>query len=181
MERKISESHPLRTYFRESVHHAVHDRIGLTECDDVEEYVVDLLVEFLHDERIFAIRDSRGRRVETVAEMLAEADVRLNADSFQREREVHRHIGDFLLFCSGLFPEMLRSLRGFPLGSPEKEAARQGSFSYAVVSSFDHAPYAVEAPTFRRLSDEFAAVQEALLLLRASFQGLRRQPGWGGS
>ena len=48
------------------------------------------------------IGSSRGRRVWQVAERLVEGDVLLNATSFEREREVHKHIGDFTLFWTGL-------------------------------------------------------------------------------
>lgn len=177
MEPSIHDRHPLRTFFRESLHDSLSRRIGLKACDDLEGYLTELLVAFLHNERIFALRDADGRRIESLPEMLAEGDVRLNADSFAREREVHRHVGDFLLFWSGLFPEMLTRLHGFLSDEPEVEAARQGSFSYGIVSSFDHAPYTEEAPIFLRLSHEFEACQYGLKLLRASFEGFQRQ-GW---
>jgi hypothetical protein len=173
----IDRNHPLWRYFRGSMKHAMSDKVGLSGHDDVEDYLTDMLVAFLHDEAIFAIRDAQGRRVESLAEMLAEGDVRLRAPNFDREREVHRHVGDFLLFWSGLFPEMLPKLRGFHSNSPEDEAVRQGRFSYGVVSSFDHAPYALEAPTFRVLSSDFEACQLSLRLLRASFDGFKLQ-GW---
>lgn len=169
--------HPIRAFFRDAVHQSLHDRIGLRDCDDLESYITDMLVEFLHNERIYSIRNAEGQRVESIAEMIAEGDVRLRADSFAREREVHRHIGDFLLFWSGLFPEMLQQLRGFTSTAYEDEAVRQGSFSYGVVSSFDHAPYSLEAMTFAKLSREFPACQYGLKLMRASFDGFRRQ-GW---
>lgn len=176
MDRKL-DPHPLRTYFRESVHQSLHDQIGLRDCDDLENYLTDMLVEFLHHEKIFAIQNAEGQRVESFAEMMAQGDVRLYADSFERERQVHRHIGDFLLFWSGLFPEMLQKLRGFASTAYEEEAMRQGSYSYGVVSSFDHAPYSLEAITFAKLSREFPACLYGLRLMRASFDGFKRQ-GW---
>ncbi|HRK20774.1 MAG TPA: hypothetical protein PLX06_03155 [Fimbriimonadaceae bacterium] len=173
------DSEPLSTievFFREAVHESLHDRLGLRNMEDVENYMAGLLARFLHDEKIFAIRDAHGRRVRSVAEMLAEGDVRLNAASFEREREVHRHIGDFLLFWSGLFPEFLDSIRDHAADGLI-DAVRQGSESYYIVSSFDYAPYDSEAPTFRKLSNEFLACREGLRLMRGSFEGFRRQ-GW---
>lgn len=177
MERRSLDDHPIRTFFRDSVHESLHDRIGLRNCDDLEDYLTDMLVEFLHNEKIYAIQNAEGRRIESIAEMLAEGDIRLNAESFDRERQVHRHIGDFLLFWSGLFPEMLTKLRGFTSTEYEDEAIRQGAYSYGVVSSFDHAPYSLEAMTFAKLSREFPACQYGLKLMRASFDGFKRQ-GW---
>lgn len=172
-----TRNHPLWQYFRAAVHDSVADKIGMSGHDEVEDYLADLLVTFTHNEAIFRIRDNEGRRVESIAEMLAEGDVRAKAPNFDREREVHRHIGDFLLFWSGLFPEMLPQIRGFQSSEPQVEAVRQGQFSYRIVSSFDHAPYAIEAPTFKVLSEEFETFQYGLRLIRASFEGFRLQ-GW---
>jgi hypothetical protein len=43
---------------------------------------------------------------------------------------------------------------------------RQGQRSYHVVSTFDYSPYDAEAPTFRRLSEDFEGVTMALGRLR---------------
>ena len=177
MDERRYHSEPLHNYFREQIHETLVGKIGLSECDDLEAYLAELLTDFARCERLFSIRNAQGRPVESIAEMLVEGDVRLNADSFEREREVHRHIGDFLLFWSGLFPEALKSLRGFTSNAYIEEAIRQGSYSYEIVSSFDHAPYSLEALTFRKLSAEFPACQYGLKLMRASFEGFRLQ-GW---
>ena len=44
-------------------------------------------------------------------EMLYESDVLLDASSFEREQEVHRHIGDFTLYMSGIFPQYLQRIK----------------------------------------------------------------------
>ena len=88
-------------------------------------------------------------------EMVAEGDIRLNADSFEREREVHKHIGDFILFWSGIYPEFLRHLKLHFGCDLICDYTRQGRESYYVVSTFDHAPYDREANTFRKLSSRF--------------------------
>lgn len=166
----------IRGYFAESVHDALSD-VGLGGDSPTESYVVELLVEFLHRDRIYAIRDEAGRQVQSVTEMLAEGDMLLNADSFAREREVHKHIGDFLLFWSGLFPEFLKTMVA-PSGKDALlNCVKQGQRSYYVASTFNHQPYDAEAPTLRRLSEQFVAYQHSLSLVRASFEGFRRQ-GW---
>lgn len=167
----------LRAYFEALVHDVYGHKLGIAGSEAIEQYVVDLLVNFLHQEAIFGLRDVEGRRIESLAEMLAEGDVRFRAPNFDREREVHRHIGDFLLFWSSMFPEALHQVRGFSTSDVEGEAVRQGRFSYGIVSSFDHAPYALEARVFKRLSDDFEACQYGLKLVRASFEGFRLQ-GW---
>ncbi len=168
MKKMVSRDHPLQKYFKQVVHHTLEDDLGVRGQGDVEAYLADLLLAFLHREGLFTIRDATGRPLETVSEMLAEGDIRLNADSFDREREVHRHIGDFLLFLSGLFPESL--VRSGGEGSLDS-AVRQGKVSYHIVSSFEHGPYTDEAATFRKLSDRFEVWREGLYLLRSDFEG----------
>ena len=169
MRREVNGDHPIRAYFAESLHGPLV-RLGLDE-NEVEAYLTEMLVRFLHQDGVYAIRDAFGSRVETVTEMAAEGDIRLNADSFDREREVHRHIGDFLLFWSGLFPESLDRLTA-PTGLDALlDPIRQGQMSYYLVSTFDHGDYAREAPVFRRLSDEFEGYRESLYLVRETFEG----------
>lgn len=177
MRREISGDHPLRDYFSETLHHSLTGKLGLTDTEEVEAYLAGMLVDFLNFDGIYAIRNAQGKRVESVVEMLAEGDVRLNADSFDREREVHRHIGDFLLFWSGLFPEFLTRLKGSSGQEAIGDVVRQGQFSYHVVSTFEHEPYADEADTFRKLSVHFDQYRAGLGLMRASFDGFARQ-GW---
>lgn len=175
MKHQIDPFHPIRLYFVDALQRSLRNQIGLPEDDVIEEYLVDLLLEFLRSERLFSLRASDGRAIRSVAEMLMEADVRFNADSFEREREVNKHIGDYAIFASGLFPEAV--------GSDALESlidyADQGKHAYYVVSTFDYGRYADEAPMFGRLSEGFEAYRYGLSLVRASFEGFARQ-GWGG-
>lgn len=172
MKKDISGDHPLRSYFSDTLHESLTAQLGLTGSEDVEAYLTGMLIEFLNFDGIYAIRDLEGRPVQTVVEMLAEGDVRQNADSFDREREVHRHIGDYLLFWSGLFPEFLYRLKSRHHGDLLVDVIKQGQFSYHVVSTFDHGRYADEAPVFKKLSNEFDVYRAGLNLMRSSFHGL---------
>jgi hypothetical protein len=42
--------------------------------------------------------------------MLVESNPMLDAPSFEREREVRKHIGDYTLFLTGIFPEYVATL-----------------------------------------------------------------------
>src|SRR5688500_17889959 len=110
MTAQIPADHPIRDLFSSVVDRAFERDLGLRD-PVVSRYVANVLVDFTHQDRIFKLRDSHGRRLEEVAEMLVEGDVCLNATSFDREREVHKHIGDFTLFWTGVYPEMLRAFR----------------------------------------------------------------------
>lgn len=172
MEPNIDPHSPIRSFFSEALHRSLHRELGLPETQDVDAYIVEMMVKFMHWDSVFAVRDATGKPVETVAAMLMEGDVRVNADSFAREREVHRHIGDFLLFWSGMFPEFLKHLKR--PGSPDMvlDVTEQARFSYHVVSTFEYPPYDGEAPMFRKLSADFEAYQEGLRRVRSGFEGL---------
>jgi hypothetical protein len=176
MRRDVNGEHPIRRFFAEALHDSMRVQMGLRH-EDVEEYLCDLLMHFLHDDEIYGIRDASGQRVDNVVDMVVEGDVRLNADSFDREREVHKHIGDFLLFWSGVFPEFLKQIRA-PHGKDALlDPIGQGRLSYYVASTFDYGDYAREAPVLRKLSGEFEAYMVGLSLMRAQFQGLQVK-GW---
>ena len=168
----MRHDHPLENYFRNALRQALRDRLGRVDDEDVERYLAEMLANFVHNDRIYAIRDAEGRRVESIAEMMVEGDIRLNANSFDREREVHRHIGDFVLFWSGMFPEFLRELKRPGAKDSLVDLAAQGRESYHIVSTFEHEPYGADAPTFRKLSEGFELYQRGLLLVRASLDGL---------
>jgi hypothetical protein len=157
MKREVSGDHPLRAYFHEALQDVLEGDLCLRDVEDVEGYLEELLLRFISQEAQY-VRDPSGRPIETVAEMLMEGDIRFGADSFDREREVHRHIGDLLLFWSGLFPGFTSS----GLVDPD----RQGSHSYYVVSTFDFGRYADEAALFRKLSEGFSDFRYGLQLAR---------------
>lgn len=172
------DKHPLRAYFTDVLHDSLVDRLGFDEGADVEDYLVNMLTKFMHEDGIYDIRNAAGLRVESVAEMIAEGDVRLNADSFAREREVHRHIGDFLLFWSGLFPEFLPQLKSSTSRDVLLDVVEQGKLSYSVAGSFEHPPYEEEAQTFKKLSCHFTQYQLGLRLVRSSFEGFAHHSDW---
>src|SRR6266576_6722096 len=106
----ISREHPLRQLFGELVRRHFVRGVQLHDSDVVE-YVTGILTDFTHVDHLYRIRDARGRRIEEVAEMLVESNPLLEASSFDREREVRKHVGDFTLFMTGLFPESVAKAR----------------------------------------------------------------------
>ena len=69
------------------------------------------LVEFAHIDQITRIKNQQGQDVEAVVDLLYEAESLNQTPSIDREREVHRHIGDLTLFMAGLFPEYLSHIK----------------------------------------------------------------------
>ena len=165
MRAAISQDHPIRALFQSLVARTFHGQVGLAD-PELSRYVSDVLVDFIHRDSIYRIRDARGRPLEEVAEMMLEGDVSLNATSFDREREVHKHIGDFTLFWTGVYPEMLRYLRCSTRRDHLIDYVEQGRKSYHIASTFQFCAYADEAPVLRQLSDQFETCMVGLHLVR---------------
>jgi len=162
---RISADHPIRELFQSLVQRAFHSQLRITDAE-LARYVGDVLVNFTHRDQIFRVRDARGKALEEVAEMLLEGDVSQNAASFEREREVHKHIGDFTLFWTGVYPEMLRYLRTSSRRDHLIDYVEQGRQSYHIASTFAYGPYADEAPVLRRLSEGFELCMLGLQTVR---------------
>ena len=116
------------------------------------DYISDMLCRFVRHDSLMRIRNSRGRRVDEVPQMVAEAEARLG----MAKRAVHRHIGDFTLFWTGVYPEALKRLR-----SPERtdyfvDYCQQGKRAYMLASQIE-TDQEEDAPAelLQRLSHEF--------------------------
>ncbi len=152
----IPETHPLQQMFNELVGRHYAEEIGLRDPQLVA-YVAHLLTEFCDAEQLFQIRNTTGRSLADVGEMLLESDpVYGPAPSFDRERQVRKHIGDYTLFFAGMFPE---SINRFRLRRDRIENfvdwIKAGKESYFIVSKFEYFEYTRVAPLFAKLSQNF--------------------------
>ena len=152
----IPESHPLQQLFLELVGRHYAEQIGIRD-PQVVNYVAQLLAEFCDAEQLFKIRDLSNRPLTDVGEMLMESEPVFGpAPSFDRERQVRKHIGDYTLFFTGMFPE---SINHFRLRRDRVENfvdwMKAGKESYFIVSKFEHFEYAKVAPLFASLSRNF--------------------------
>jgi hypothetical protein len=124
-------------------------------------YVADLLVEFIHVDNLYRLRDERGRRLEHLVDMLLE----LHEQTPQDSREARKHIGDYTLFMAGLYPESLA--RRQRAASMEYYIA-QGKEAYLVVADMDRSQ--PTATLFRKLSAQFEYCVTALNVERTVLQ-----------
>ena len=161
----IGPAHPLRTLFAQLCHWALIERVGLGE-PRVAVYLADLLARFTHRDQLYRIRDAAGRPLDDVGEMLLESDPRSRASSFEREREVRRHMGDYTLFFLGLFPEYVGRHATTRVPDLFVDWARVGRDSYRIVAAFDIGPHAAEAPLFSRLAEHFDVCALGLNLVK---------------
>ncbi len=145
-------NHPLRRLFAGLTEHTFQTTLGVAD-PRLTDYLSELLSRFVHIDAVYRLAGADGRRLEEVAEMMIEAEA-LPPEGRTR-REVHRHIGDFTLFWTGVYPEALRRLRSALSKDQFVDYCARGKRSYYIASTFEDDPYAEEAPVLRRLSEEF--------------------------
>ncbi len=171
----IPKGHPLVRLFASLTAENFAQHLGWPDVEVIR-YVTEILTDFVHVDQLFKIRNSQGRRVEEVAEMLAEGDLLHRAESVEREREVHRHIGDYTMFVAGIFPEFLRRLKTSKTvvsADALLDFIQVGKRSYWIVSEFTYGPYGEAAPLFRKLSENFELCVFGLGYVRADLDRLR--------
>jgi hypothetical protein len=163
----VQELNPLRQFFLELVTRHYCKEIGLRD-PAVSHYVADLLTEFCDAEQLFRIRDAADRPLRDLGEMLLESDpVFGRASSFDRERQVRKHIGDFTLFFTGMFPESINHAR-LRRNRVEHllDFIKAGKESYYIVSKFEYFEYQKVAPLFGQLANHFEECVHGLNLVK---------------
>ena len=172
---EIRPDHPLRKLFKKALEFGT--KVNPVSRHDTIEYIEkEILLEFIHSDNLFKIRDASGRALEDIAEMLAEGEILLNAQSFDREFQVHKHIGDYTLFMLGMFPSALGRKRGkefvlgkiiIPDGSLSDHYLLQGKRSYRIASEFGN------RDLFQELSINFQLYRRILELVRVYLESIR--------
>lgn len=156
---------PLDRFFAGLAEYTFQTRLGVADPPLIE-YISSLLTRFVHCDAIYRIRNHAGRRLEEVAEMLLEAQDRVG-DS---KREIHRHIGDFTLFWTGLFPEALRRQQKKACLDGFLDYCAQGKRAYLIASTLRTEENAEESQVLARLSYEFEMCAYGLNELRREWE-----------
>src|SRR3954464_497381 len=169
-----SGSKVLQDFFGGLVSQTFASTIGLRD-GDLTGYISAMLAGFCQAEELYKIRTAAGRPLSDVGEMLLESDpVYGPAPSFDRERQVRKHIGDYALFFTGMFPESINHLR---LRKTRLESfvdwMKAGKESYHIVSKFEHFEYAKVAPLFACLSRNFEGCVYALNMVKNDLEEMQ--------
>ncbi len=143
-------------------------RLGVADPPLID-YIATLLTRFVRCDAIYSVRNPAGRRLEEVAQMLIEAESRIG----DPRREVHRHIGDFTLFWTGVYPETLRRLQDQSRLDYFVDYCEQGKRAYHIASSIP-SDDAQENEVLERLSHEFELCAYGLGEVRREWE--RRDP-----
>lgn len=141
--------HAMRATFRDL---ALHD-------ETASAYLADLLARFARTEQLYR-EGMTIPRLETVVDMLLDIQAAWVDDSpgFNPEHEVNvrRHIGDYTLFMTGVFPERVERVasRGYYIN--------QGKRTYRFVWEHDRATGHPAGTTYRTLAERFEYFAGAL-------------------
>ena len=162
--------HPLRRLFAGLTEQTFNATLGVAD-PPLTDYLSLLLSRFVHIDAVFRLKNAQGRPLEEVAEMMIEAEAM--PQEGRTTREVYRHIGDFTLFWTGVYPEALRRLRHALSKDHLIDYTAQGKRSYYIASTFVQEPYREEAPVLRRLSSEFELCAYGLNQVRREWEKQR--------
>ena len=130
----------------------------------VANYVADVLTEFARTDNLYRIRGQRGRKVDSVVEMLAaRADEPADQDAILTERSRRKYVGDYALFMSGIFRNYITRQGCLSYYIEE------GSRSYWTVSELDVSLYRTGFILFQELSKKFEYYSGALDYTRKAY------------
>jgi hypothetical protein len=149
------QSHPLEPFFHQAVRNSYEGRLGLGR--EITSYVSRMLCEFTEADNLLRLRDSKGRPIEKLAEMVRASDpIHGTARSFIAERSIRKYVGDYTLFIAGMCPEAIESDPNNISQKPTlAELIRVGKESYYIVSQFNVFEYEKEAELYGQLSNSF--------------------------
>jgi hypothetical protein len=139
----------IRRFFAGATEYAFHTRLGVADPLLVD-YIAELLVRFVRSDDLYLVRTTRGQRLVQVTDMLVEAQHREGP----ARRQVHRHIGDFTLFWTGVYPEIAEGMRR---GSKDAfiDYQQQGKRAYWIASTIPVEEETPESDVLKRLSEQF--------------------------
>lgn len=172
----IPKDHVLHRWFAGLVESSFQSEVGIAE-PSLLDYLTDLLTDFIHVERINLVAD--GRPVEEVAAMLCAAEVNAAASQVVRNREYHRHIGDFTLFWTGVYPENLRRMQRRHSKDDLIAFFDQGKRSYAIASRLSTEESVPPGDVLLQLSDQFEYCVYGLGLVRKQWESAGPEGGGG--
>lgn len=157
---------PLDRFFTGLSEYVFHSQLGVVDTQLVD-YISDLLVRFSRMETMHRVRHIDGRRVTEVVAMVAEAEKRLG----EARREVHRHIGDYTLFWTGVYPEALRDLQSSDRSDQFICYCAQGKRAYRIASDIQcEEERQISGDLLKRLSTQFEMCAYGLREIRREWE-----------
>ena len=139
-------------------------KLGVVDMQLVD-YLSDMLLRFVRSDAMLRVRKGTGEPVTEVYQMFLEGQQRIGL----ARREVHRHIGDFTLFWSGMYPESLRRHKrnefdGFV------NYCEQGKRAYAIAAEIEGGEQRPPSELLLRLSEQFDLCAYGLREIRRAWE-----------
>lgn len=172
--RAVNPQHELRRLFAGLVEQAFFSDMGIC-VPALTDYLSGMLAEFVHMDCIYRMHDVDGRIIRELSRIQAAADLGPAVGQARRDRLVNQYIGDFSLFWTGMYPEMLRPRRQGGVDRV-REFMLQGKRGYGIASELSRAGDAPPGDLLWSLSDQFECCAHGLHLVRQSWQQLTRGP-----
>ena len=148
----------IKSFFDKLVKMSFFD-LGKEQDGEAATYLTEMLTEFARAEKLYKMRDSKGKNVSTIVDILLENN-NIPEDSTESEREVRKYVGDFSLFMSGIFRDYVKR------GSYLRYYMNEGIKSYFAVSRLDLEMGKGDPIMFSKLSREFEFYSGALDYMR---------------
>jgi hypothetical protein len=140
-------------------------KLGVADVQLID-YVSDMLLRFVRVDSFHRVRRANGQPAVEVFQMMCEAEQRIGL----ARREVHRHIGDFTLFWSGMYPESLRPLRPHQSADGFLDYCRQGKRAYAIAAEIEGGTTRPSSDLLHQLSEQFEMCAYGLREVRREWE-----------
>lgn len=162
---ELSDRSTLRRFFTGLSECIFYSKLGVADTQLVD-YIGDMMLRFVRVDDIHRVRKSNGRPATEVFQMLREAEQRIGL----ARREVHRHIGDFTLFWTGMYPESLRRMQSSSSADHFIDYCRQGKRAYAIAAEIQADGDRPSSDVLQSLSDQFEMCAYGLREIRREWE-----------
>jgi hypothetical protein len=162
--------HPLRRLFAGLTEHAFFSHLGVAD-PPLTDYLSSLLSRFVHFDAVYRLPGSDGRPLAELVGMVLEAEQL--PPGGRTQRDFYRHVGDFALFWTGVYPEALNRARHRGGRDALVDYTVQGKRGYLMTSRIAADQEPGEADLFRRLSEQIEVCAVGLREVRREWEERR--------
>lgn len=168
----------LERFFSGVTEHTFEIKLGIVDPPLID-YLSALLVHCVRADPLHGFRAAGGQVIRELGRMVEEAETRIGA----ARRRVHRYIGDFAMFWTGVFPESLRRTEADCDVDTFETYCLLGKQAYLVASSIPpEAADAAASDVLERLGRDFERCAYGLREVRRQWEEDAAAPGsslWG--
>lgn len=156
----------IERFFRGISEFVFQTRLGVADVQLID-YVGDMMLRFIRVDSLYALRQNDGMRTKHLVQMVHDAERRIGL----AKREVYRHVGDFTLFWSGMYPESLQA-KGHSDLAPVGylDYCRQGKRAYAIAAQIEGGEDRPPSELIHRMSEHFEMCAYGLREIRRQME-----------